>query len=512
VPRRPPRRALPHALAAGDRAEAVYAHAEAERHYATAAELARAAGDTGREAEALEKLGDVRNTLGHYSDAVQTYERAAKRYREAGGRDRSAWCTALSFRCCMAAEERERWDAGEDPLRADAAPTLSGVAPRTAARICASVALCNHMLARPSDALAAADRALAFARAAGDMEQEGMAQFFRGTSLLEGSGLEGWERLDEAFAAWTEAAKLAEAASDPGMLGRTLLHCAALQGERGAVEEAFHIGMRMLRIVEQWGAPIEIGLARLCVGETLVLVGRWAEAHAHFEAAQALLAALPPSPNSTAIVHVAWLALLQDRHEAATLVDQALTLVRQYDQTDLSLPLVRELAEEDLLAGRHETARARIEPLLQSGLPLNFNHSLAISTALRPLLAWALAERGDGWQADLSLREIVERARRVGYRPALADALRIRALLATRQGRWQEAEADLEECLALCRAMPYPYAEAKALYVYGQLHVARGESERARERYEQALAILGWLGERLYAEQVERALAALPMG
>jgi hypothetical protein len=57
--------------------------------------------------------------------------------------------------------------------------------------------------------------------------------------------------------------------------------------------------------------------------------------------------------------------------------------------------------------------------------------------------------------------------------------------------------------------MPLPYAEAKARYGYGQLYAAKGESEPAREQYRAALAILDRLGERLYAEHVERALAEL---
>ncbi len=92
-------------------------------------------------------------------------------------------------------------------------------------------------------------------------------------------------------------------------------------------------------------------------------------------------------------------------------------------------------------------------------------------------------------------------------RPALADALRIQALLGIRQHYWGEAQNALEEALALCREMPYPYAEAKALYVYGLLHQARGEPAPARERLEAALVILNRLGERLYAEHVERVLA-----
>lgn len=92
---------------------------------------------------------------------------------------------------------------------------------------------------------------------------------------------------------------------------------------------------------------------------------------------------------------------------------------------------------------------------------------------------------------------------------SLPDALYVQALLHIRQRRWGEALAALEEALARCRAMPYPYAEAKALYIYGLLHQAKGEPEQARERLEAALASLNYLGERLYAEQVERALAQL---
>jgi len=94
-------------------------------------------------------------------------------------------------------------------------------------------------------------------------------------------------------------------------------------------------------------------------------------------------------------------------------------------------------------------------------------------------------------------------------RPALVDALRVRALTLMQKGRWQEAEGALEQALAITRAMPYPYAEAKALYVYGLLHTQKGEPEQAHKGLEASLAILKRLGERMYAEHVEQALAAL---
>lgn len=78
-----------------------------------------------------------------------------------------------------------------------------------------------------------------------------------------------------------------------------------------------------------------------------------------------------------------------------------------------------------------------------------------------------------------------------GMRPTTANALRIRALGALR------------------RQIGYPYREAKVLCTWGQLHASRGEPELARARFQEALAILTRLGERLYAGHIERALGDL---
>src|SRR5262249_10126169 len=112
-------------------------------------------------------------------------------------------------------------------------------------------------------------------------------------------------------------------------------------------------------------------------------------------------------------------------------------------------------------------------------------------------------------RAETLIAQGSERARVSQQLLAWVDALRIQALLRIRQLHWAEAEAALEEALLLCRAMPYPWAEAKALYVCGLLHQAKGEQEVARKRLEAALAICARLGERLYAEQMEQALAVL---
>ena len=162
-----------------------------------------------------------------------------------------------------------------------------------------------------------------------------------------------------------------------------------------------------------------------------------------------------------------------------------------------------ELAERDLLEGRPEEARARLEPRLDRPGQQEIQ-----VTAFLPLLAWAHAERGEEDEAAALLAGSVARATAAHMQPALALARRVEGTLAARQGRWAEAERALAEALGLAREIQYPYAEAKTLYWFGMLYTWKGEPPSAHERLEAALAVLSELGERLYAERAEQALAA----
>jgi tetratricopeptide (TPR) repeat protein len=191
--------------------------------------------------------------------------------------------------------------------------------------------------------------------------------------------------------------------------------------------------------------------------------------------------------------------------QALPQLEEALTL-RQEGGQIIPLRLVESLlAEEDLLHGQAARARARLEALMRR----LGNQPSIYDAEFLPLLGWAALEVGEEEQAEGLIAAGIERAHTSQHRLALVDALRIQAQLYLRQQRWAEADAPMEEALLLCRAMPYPYAEAKALYVCGLLHQAKGEQEAARKRLEAALAICARLGERLYAEQMEQALAGL---
>jgi hypothetical protein len=102
------------------------------------------------------------------------------------------------------------------------------------------------------------------------------------------------------------------------------------------------------------------------------------------------------------------------------------------------------------------------------------------SLPLTPLLAWAEAETGDLERADALLVDSAARATTMEHQLALVDTYRVRALLETQRGRWQEAVEAVEQSLALARPMPDPYAVAKALHAYGRLEAARVTEALAR--------------------------------
>jgi hypothetical protein len=128
---------------------------------------------------------------------------------------------------------------------------------------------------------------------------------------------------------------------------------------------------------------------------------------------------------------------------------------------------------------------------------------------LLPLLAWASMDLRDATGATSLLADASARATAARMRPTLINVWRVCARLAALQGRADLATQHLEQALASARALHQPYAEAKVLYDWGSLGVRLGDIEQARQHLVACLALLGRLGERLYAEQAEGALAVL---
>jgi tetratricopeptide (TPR) repeat protein len=159
----------------------------------------------------------------------------------------------------------------------------------------------------------------------------------------------------------------------------------------------------------------------------------------------------------------------------------------------------------DILVGHPDVARGRLVPLLdRDGVEEHL-----VTTSVLPVLAWAYLELGDTDHGAQLVADAIRRARAHHYRLGLAEALRVQALLALRQGRWAEAERALEEGLALTRSMPYPRGEDRLLQVYGASHIQTGQTEMAHERLEAALAVFRRLGACKDAERTQQAIGSL---
>jgi tetratricopeptide (TPR) repeat protein len=234
--------------------------------------------------------------------------------------------------------------------------------------------------------------------------------------------------------------------------------------------------------------------------------GQWEQARADFERGVDLSRQAGGELALTyTLIWRGWLRLWADEGAAATEdLEEELALVERSGDIHLMRIVQCLLAEHELREGRPAAARARLVPLLD-----RFDLEELDVTRFLPALAWAHLDLGDMPAAVEVAEQAVRRARAEGLRLLLPDALRVQALVAIRQGRWEEAAQALGEGLELARGLPYPHAEARLLQVGAEMHAQRGEPGPARERLREARALFRRLGARRQAAQVEQALAVL---
>jgi hypothetical protein len=119
------------------------------------------------------------------------------------------------------------------------------------------------------------------------------------------------------------------------------------------------------------------------------------------------------------------------------------------------------------------------------------------------LLAWALLDLGEVDAAAEAAWQAVVGAQETGRQVLLVDALHVAAMVASRQGRWEEGEAAIKDGLALARRIGYPYTEARLLQAQGEPLTQTGQCDAARERLGEALAIFRHLGAQRDSLRVE---------
>ena len=490
-------RAAPYLEQAGDRARARYANVAAAGYYQELVERLDGLG-RGREATAVrEKLGAVLDTAARYDAALAVFEQAASEYQVAGDQE-GVWRVLAA----LGHVHVHRGTPNEGVQRLQ--PVLAALAdadasPDLAALYEALATLCS-VSGRYAEGLAAAERALTFARAMGEERIVVAALHQRGAALVD------LGRRAEALPALEEAGRLAEALGDLYTCCWALVLAGCVHEDLGAFATAQRFTERALAIAEQRGDPASIAYLTVRRGTGAFFSGDWAAARRDFERALALCRQLGSSMASPyPLLDLGRLCLAEGAWaEAVAYLEESCAIsVRGGDLVPLRWAQV-ELAEHDLLMGRPEAARARLEPLLdRPGL------EEGQVVFLLPPLAQAHLELGAVEQAAALVAQGVRRARAQPNQRALVGAQRVQGLVQTRQGGWAEAERAVEEGLALARGMPYPYAEARLLHVAGLLHIQKGEPEQAWERLTAALALFQRLGARKDRERTEQVLAQL---
>ena len=312
------------------------------------------------------------------------------------------------------------------------------------------------------------------------------------------------ERPREALAVLEEVIPLAEAEDDLSNLCFALNNAGLAYMSLGELERSHEHAVRAAQCAERLGSPTTLAFMLCNRGELASLLGNWERARRDYERAAELLQPVGLTwASAHPLLGLGSLALARGEWEPAErCLGECLDIARRVGSTYVLHMAVEALAERDLVQGRPEAARQRLAPDTSSA-----GDAEADSGSHTVSLAWAELDLGRAETAVALLERAVASVAKTENAHTQLLALRVRARLDGRQGRYDEGLAGLEQALTLARAMPAPCAEAIILYECGLLYLHYGDAELARGSLEAALAIFRRLGERLYAEQVERALA-----
>jgi tetratricopeptide (TPR) repeat protein/transcriptional regulator with XRE-family HTH domain len=494
-----PERAIPYAILAGDQAEAVFAHGEAEQHYRTALDLALELAPAGAEGARLEagireKLGAVLRIVGRYDEALAMLERAARLYQDAGAADGQAKVMA---KIGLIYPVRGRPEDGIVRLQPLVETLDQGPASHSLASLYATLAQLYNEAGWQTEQLVATRRLLELAHDLGDERLLAEAELHRGVSLVQtGQHQDALQHLESAIAR-------SEEIGDLSTLCMALHFAGFIVHSLHQSDRAMMYRERTLELAERLGDAREVSYRALEVAWVAFLLGDWSRSRAYAE--RALTAAL--AVDNLAMYFqplrtLAELALYQgDWEQAAGCLRECDTIARHMNVPEMLREAQGAWAEMDLLRGDREGALARLLPLVES--PAWDRHL----TFLLPL-AWARLEMGKLDEAEDAVAKALDEATRAPV--AQVDALRLRGMIATRREEWLAAEDSFQRGVDRAREIGYPWGEARALHELGLLSARKGDPRRAREHLATARTLFERLGSRPYSARVEEATRGLP--
>jgi len=324
--------------------------------------------------------------------------------------------------------------------------------------------------------------------------------------------------MEDASQVLEDVIQMAEAAHDERTLSYALDNASGVYLLRGEFDKTVQYVQRALDLMERLGDPLMIALLILRRGMNQYVLGEWKQAYTDFEQAHQMTRQLGISwVSAYTSLGLGQICLaLGDWQRATGLLEDSVALAERSGDLQALRWAEATLAEYDLWQGRPESARVRLEPLLDRP-----GQQEGLVTYLLPYLAWAYLDLGNARQAEIYVTQCLLRATGERIRLAWVDALRVYALLAMHFEESAEAAgiiagtADteagdaLDKGIRLAAEMHFPYGEAKVRYTQGLLALHRSRRTEARQSLVAAQAILETLGEHLYLERVLQLLADL---
>jgi class 3 adenylate cyclase/tetratricopeptide (TPR) repeat protein len=494
-----PERGLRWSLAAGDAAEAVFAHSDAEGQYRTALQLAEEEGWEDQAQISREKLARTLFLLSRLEEALEVLEAALHRYRDAG--DAEGEMRVLGEMSVIFFDRGRRDDglALVEPVLArwkqDPIPSPG------ACSLLIGVAELYWHAGRMDDALAAIGQAVDLAGAIRDDRLLGHAENRLGV-LLAHTG-----RSAEALAAYDRAISASERAGDLGRIASTLNNRALANAEAGRMAEAGVDLDRALTVARQVGTPDQIGWQLVLRAQMRFAVeGDWARARAMLDEVAPLEPYMKGTRSSFHVTMVRWTRLIAEDDPA--MVAELERLVEEGERSgDLLLWAGAQtwLANWEVLEGRTAEAIARCR-----AVHANQDVEEQFRRGVDSPLARAYIDSGKFAAAGTLIQRGLARLGS-GSPYQQVEWLGLLVRLRSAEGRWDDAESELAQIQTLVRDGRIVLAQAEALLLHGDLLAQRGDSAGARTRYEEAGAIFARMHALYHLHCTERVLAALPV-
>jgi tetratricopeptide (TPR) repeat protein len=481
---------------AADRALAVYAHQEAERHYRAALELTDS--DSER-APLLSGLGEALFRQGRYERAGQTWCEAIVLYRASSDHDNLARLYARAARAA--------WYAGDPPrglelCREGTAAIPEGLeTPGVVALIHETARACffNDL---PDEALALGQQALKLSQRLGLVEVQ--ADTLATLGLLPNQPFEAKRQ------ALTQAVELAESAGLLATASRAHLNLGGRLQEAGQLETARQHFLRARELAQQMGIAAWEHDYLATVADVSLTMGDFAAVEEALVTLRRLEGALPNPERAAFFALMLEAELTRRRGEwdaAIPLLQRSQDKARQQDSPKHLISINMGLADTYMQLDRLAEAEQALTEALQTLADHPDDQSVTLES-LFSLLRTRQGCLGEAHRLLAQARDHLMPEPNPGDQAALSWA---EAHLAAAENRWPAALAAFEDALEHITRAGDRWYRARILADLAAAHLSRakpGDRARAQELRHQALQIFQDLQVPRYVALIQERLPA----